>query len=166
MLFCRHMSMWAPLRRGLWLNHFLMEMACTRDGPLVCKVFLIEFRGLNRKLYCWVWIRTILEFPLKANNVVQSISFFKHAMRLASFGTFVRQWVLPIERAGFLEQAHRCVILWHSQGCVCICWQCWIPQDGATPLYVSAQEGCKDVVEILLQNGAEVNSAWEVICNE
>ena len=41
-----------------------------------------------------------------------------------------------------------------------------IPQDGDTPLYVSAQEGLKEVVEILLQNGAEVNATCEVIYDE
>ena len=50
--------------------------------------------------------------------------------------------------------------------CVCICLQCWIPQDGCTPLFASAQEGCKEVVEILLQNGAEVNAADKVTCDE
>ena len=54
----------------------------------------------------------------------------------------------------------------HCLLCVCICSPCWIPQNGATSLYVSAQEECKDVVEILLQNGAEVNAACKVIYDE
>ena len=54
----------------------------------------------------------------------------------------------------------------HSLLCVCICGSCWIPQDGATPLFVSAQEGHKEVVEVLLQNGADVNAAKKVICDE
>ena len=54
----------------------------------------------------------------------------------------------------------------HSLLCVCICGSCWIPQDGATPLFVSAQEGHKEVVEVLLQNGAEVNASRKVICDE
>ena len=54
----------------------------------------------------------------------------------------------------------------HLLLCVCICLQCGIPQDGCTPLFASAQEGRKEVVEILLQNGAEVNAANKVICDE
>ena len=54
----------------------------------------------------------------------------------------------------------------HLLLCFCICWSCWIPQDGATPLHISAQEGYKEVVEVLLQNGAEVNGAIKVICDE
>ena len=54
----------------------------------------------------------------------------------------------------------------HPLLCVCICWPCWTPQDGVTSLHVSAQEGCNEVVEILLQNGAEVNAADKVICDE
>ena len=79
-----------------------------------------ELWGLNRKLYCWVWIWATLEFPLKAKNVLQSIAFSKHVMRLAFFGTFMGQCVMSIEITGFLEQADRCVMLWHSQCCVCI----------------------------------------------
>ena len=48
---------------------------------------------------------------------------------------------------------------------VCICWSCWIPQDGATPLFVSAYNGDKEVVEVLLHNGAAVNAARKVICD-
>ena len=114
-----HMSMWAPLRSGLRLKHFLMEMTCTRDGALVC-MFFDEFWGVKRKLYCWVWVWTALEFSLKAKNFIQSIAFSKHAMWLAAFGTFVHQCVVPIERACFLEQISRCVILWHNQCCVCM----------------------------------------------
>ena len=33
-------------------------------------------------------------------------------------------------------------------------------------MYVSAQHGWKEVVEVLLQNGAEVNAAREVTCGE
>ena len=46
-----------------------------------------------------------------------------------------------------------------------VCWPWWTPQDGRTPLYTSAYNGHKEVVEILLQNGAEVNAACEVICD-
>ena len=50
--------------------------------------------------------------------------------------------------------------------CFCI-WSPWlIPQDGTTPLFTSACNGHKEVVGILLQNGAEVNAACEVICDE
>ena len=63
------------------------------------------------------------------------------------------------------KHAYIC-LLRHSQYCVCICWPWLIPQDGATPLYVSAQNGCKEVVEILLQNRAEVNAACKVIYDE
>ena len=105
---CGHVSVWTPLRSDLSLNPFLMEMACARDGALVC-MFFDKFSGLNRKLDCWVWIWTAFEFPLKAKNVIQSTTFSKHSMRLASFGTFVHQCVVMIERACFLEQAGRCV---------------------------------------------------------
>ena len=54
----------------------------------------------------------------------------------------------------------------HPLLCVYICWPCWIPQNGTTPLFASAQEGYKEVVEILLQKGAEVNAAFEVVCDE
>ena len=33
-------------------------------------------------------------------------------------------------------------------------------------MFISAQNGFKEVVEVLLQNGAEVNAADEVICDE
>ena len=49
---------------------------------------------------------------------------------------------------------------------VCICWACWGPQDGSNPLYISAQNGHKEVVEVLLVNGAEVNDARKVISYE
>ena len=39
------------------------------------------------------------------------------------------------------------------------------PQGGATPLYTAAHCGHKELADILLQNGAEVNAAFEVICN-
>ena len=54
----------------------------------------------------------------------------------------------------------------HPLLCVCICWSCWIPQNGATPLHMSAQNGHKEVVEVLLQNGAEVNATRKVICDQ
>ena len=54
----------------------------------------------------------------------------------------------------------------HPLLCVCICLSFFIPQTRATPLFASAQEGHKEVVEVLLQNGAEVNSHHEVICDE
>ena len=54
----------------------------------------------------------------------------------------------------------------HPLLCVCISSPCWIPQNGATPLFASAEKGWKEVVEILLQNGAEVHVACEVICDE
>ena len=117
--FCAHVSMWAPQRSRFWLKHFLMEMTCSKDGALACMLF-DEFRGLNRKLCYWVWVRAAIDFPLKAKNVVQSIAFAKDAMELASFGTFVHQCVLSIERACFLDQSGRCVMLWHNQYCVCV----------------------------------------------
>ena len=112
--------MWAPLRSGLCFKHFIMEMACTWDGALVC-MFFDEFRGLNTKLYCWVWVWAALEFSLKGKKVVQSIALAKHAMRLASFGTVVHQCVVSIEWECSLEQADRCVMLWCSQCYVCVC---------------------------------------------
>ena len=90
------------------------------QGWGTCVHAFFEFRGLNKKLDIWVWVWTLLEFPLKAKNVIQSIVFAKHALRLESWGTFVHQYVVPIERACLLEQAGRCVMLWHSQCCVCI----------------------------------------------
>ena len=41
-----------------------------------------------------------------------------------------------------------------------------IPQDGRSPLYTSAFHGHKEVAEILLQNGAEVNAVNKVIYDE
>ena len=102
--------------------------------------------------------------------------------------------VVQLQRACLLRQWGRYVMLWHCEWsvfvflnaekngkkrilcticfltifflCICICWTCLISQDGATPLYISAQNGHKDVVEILLRNGAEVNAAKKVIPNE
>ena len=51
------------------------------------------------------------DFILKETNVVQSIGFATHAMRLESLGAFVCQCVLSIGRACFLKQAGRCVVL-------------------------------------------------------
>ena len=48
----------------------------------------------------------------------------------------------------------------------CICSPWLIHRDGATPLFTSAYNGHKEVVDILLQNGAEVNATCEVICDE
>ena len=50
--------------------------------------------------------------------------------------------------------------------CVCICWTCYIPPDGTTPLYISACNGHKEVVEVLLQNSAEVNTAAKIVSDE
>ena len=54
----------------------------------------------------------------------------------------------------------------HSFIHVCISWACWVPQNGATALCISAANGCKEVVEVLLQSGAEVNAAKKVIADE
>ena len=54
----------------------------------------------------------------------------------------------------------------HPLLCACIRWSCWIAQDGSTPLYISAYNGHKEVVEVLLQNGAEVNAAEKVLYDE
>ena len=40
------------------------------------------------------------------------------------------------------------------------------PQGGATPLYTAAHSGHKELADILLQNGAEVNAACKVIYDE
>ena len=115
-------------------------------------------------------------------------------MGLACLGTSVSKCVLPMEKACFLEQAFRCVLIWCGKICVCVfswmwnrrarneCfpafvfwpytfvslnfWTCWVPQNGATALFVSAQNGCKKVVEVLVRNGAEVSAPCEVICDE
>ena len=79
-----------------------------------------EFWGLNSKPYCWVWIWTTLEFSWKAKNFFNKIAFAKHVSPLSSFGAFLGQFALPIERACFLGQASRCVMLWHSNWRVCI----------------------------------------------
>ena len=109
--------------------------------------------------------------------------FFQTCHGIGIFWDIVHQCVLSIERACFLEQPGWCDVLLCSQYCVCIswlwknrarngycatfvCWPCWTPQDGCTPLYQSAFYGHKEVVEILLQNGAEVNAANKVICDE
>ena len=39
---------------------------------------------------------------------------------------------------------------------------CWVPQGGSTPLHISAKKGRKEVVEVLLRNGAEVNATDKV----
>ena len=56
-----HVSIWSPLRNSLWLKHILTEIACTRDGALVC-MFFDEFGG---KLNCWVWVWATLNFVWK-----------------------------------------------------------------------------------------------------
>ena len=47
-----------------------------------------------------------------------------------------------------------------------ISWTYWVPQNGITPLHVSEENGYKEVVEILLGNGAEVNAPTKVISDE
>ena len=37
-----------------------------------------------------------------------------------------------------------------------------LTQDGSTPLYIASQNGCTDVVNILIRNGADVNMAANV----
>lgn len=54
----------------------------------------------------------------------------------------------------------------HPLVCVCICTKCWAPQDGSTPLHISAQHGHKEVVEVLLGNGAQMNVARKVISDQ
>ena len=82
--------------------------------------FFDEFWGLNSNLYCRVWIWITFEFRWKANNSVHNIIFAKHVKPLSSFGAFVGQCVLRVERAFFLVQASRCVMLWHSLCHVCV----------------------------------------------
>ena len=42
----------------------------------------------------------------------------------------------------------------------------WFPQDGTTPLHIAAQNGSKEMVDVLLENGTRVNAATEVISDE
>ena len=190
---CAHMSTWAPPQSVLCKMHILTEIPCTRDSTVTSVVF-DEFWRYSTRL--WYWIQTWITFELHLNqkNAAQSITFAKYDMQLASLGTSVCKCFLQIEKACFPKQWGKCVRLWCSDWCVCVflnlkkkgmkmnnaqnffltifflcicvCWTWWIPQDGTTPLYLSAKKGSKQVVRFFLQNGAEVNASRKVIFRE